>query len=227
MIMIGIDAHKRTHTAVAIDEVGRELAIRTVAATSSGHLALLRWAAEIAEDRSWAVEDCRHLSRHLERDLLGSGERILRVPPKMMANARDSGRTYVEMANPQDPASFYITKDLKDAFWWSERDGWGHIYRFDGNGVTSIATASDGDGGASFTTPDPKAQLTSGAWQVGQISYVDETAKQIYFTGRGRDGSVKARVKCLSREHLRASHGGPAAAGPRSRPRPLADPSGR
>ena len=38
MIMIGIDAHKRTHTAVAIDEVGRELAIRTVAATSSGHL---------------------------------------------------------------------------------------------------------------------------------------------------------------------------------------------
>jgi transposase len=92
--MIGIDAHKRTHTAVAIDEVGRELAIRTVAATSSGHLALLRWAAEIAEDRSWAVEDCRHLSRHLERDLLGSGERILRVPPKMMANARDSGRTY-------------------------------------------------------------------------------------------------------------------------------------
>jgi transposase len=94
VIMIGIDAHKRTHTAVAIDEVGRELAIRTVAATSSGHLALLRWAAEIAEERSWAVEDCRHLSRHLERDLLASGERILRVPPKMMANARDSARTY-------------------------------------------------------------------------------------------------------------------------------------
>jgi transposase len=94
VVMIGIDAHKRTHTAVAIDEVGRELAIPTVAATSSGHLALLRWAAEIAEDRSWAVEDCRHLSRHLERDLLASGERILRVPPKMMANARDCARTY-------------------------------------------------------------------------------------------------------------------------------------
>ena len=42
----------------------------------------------------WAVEDCRHLSRRLERDLLGAGERIVRVPPKVMAHARDSARTY-------------------------------------------------------------------------------------------------------------------------------------
>jgi transposase len=42
----------------------------------------------------WAVEDCRHLSRGFERDLLGAGERIVRVPPKLMANARDGARTY-------------------------------------------------------------------------------------------------------------------------------------
>ncbi|MBK9411175.1 MAG: DPP IV N-terminal domain-containing protein [Gemmatimonadetes bacterium] len=100
--------------------------------------------------------------------------------------ARDTGKTYVEISNPQDPGSFYVTKDLKDAFWWSERDGWGHLYRFDGAGVANVA-ASDGDGGMSLA-PEPKAQLTSGPWQVGQISYVDETAKQVYFTGRGRDG---------------------------------------
>jgi transposase len=40
------------------------------------------------------VEDCRHLSRRLERDLLSAGERIVRVPTKMMAAARKSGRDY-------------------------------------------------------------------------------------------------------------------------------------
>ncbi|NCW46330.1 MAG: hypothetical protein EBV77_12890, partial [Gemmatimonadaceae bacterium] len=44
------------------------------------------------------------------------------------------------------------------------------------------------DAGKMTMAPDPKAQLTTGAWQVGQISYVDEVAKQVYFTGRGRDG---------------------------------------
>jgi dipeptidyl-peptidase 4 len=100
--------------------------------------------------------------------------------------ARDTGKTFVEISNPQDPGSFYITKDMKDAFWWSERDGWGHLYRFDASGAASIA-ATDGDGGMSLA-PDPKVQLTSGAWQVGQISYVDEVGKRVFFTGRGRDG---------------------------------------
>lgn len=99
--------------------------------------------------------------------------------------ARDTGKTYTEISNPQDPSSWYVTRDGKDAFWWSERDGWGHLYRFDGTGVTSI-TSTDGDGSISMA-PDPKAQLTNGAWQVGRISYVDETAKQIYFTARGRE----------------------------------------
>jgi hypothetical protein len=98
--------------------------------------------------------------------------------------ARDTGKTYVEIANPQDPASFYVTKDLKDAFWWSERDGWGHLYRFDGAGVAAVAA----DPKVMSLAPEPAAQLTSGAWQVGQISHVDEVARQVYFTARGRDG---------------------------------------
>ena len=42
----------------------------------------------------WAVEDCRHLSRRLEADLLRAGEVIVRVPPKLLAHARDAARTY-------------------------------------------------------------------------------------------------------------------------------------
>lgn len=92
MVVIGIDAHKRTHTAVAVDHNGSQLGVRTVAATSAGHLELVRWAEEFAVRRV-AVEDCRHLTRQLERDLLRAGEEIVRVPPKLMAGQRRSART--------------------------------------------------------------------------------------------------------------------------------------
>jgi transposase len=95
MIMLGIDAHKRTHTAVAVDELGRQLGVKTATATSSAdHLDLMRWADQFGPERTWAVEDCRHLSRQLERDMLAAGERLVRVPPKMMAHAREAARTY-------------------------------------------------------------------------------------------------------------------------------------
>src|SRR5215207_7275606 len=94
MVTFGVDAHKRTHTVVAVDGRGTPLGQITVGTTSKDHLGLLRWAARFGAERRWAVEDCRHLSRRLERDLLSAGERIVRVPPKLMAHARDSARTY-------------------------------------------------------------------------------------------------------------------------------------
>jgi transposase len=91
MVIIGADLHKRTHTLVAVDEHGRKLAETTVAATPAGHLAVRHWAVRWPE-RTFALEDCRHLSRGLERDLLAAGERVVRVPPKLMAGARRSAR---------------------------------------------------------------------------------------------------------------------------------------
>ncbi len=83
MVTIGIDAHKRSHTAVIVDERGRQLAQTTSKGTTSAdHLALLAWAARLGGSRQWAVEDGRHLSRRLERDLLAAGEGIVRVPAK-------------------------------------------------------------------------------------------------------------------------------------------------
>jgi transposase len=96
MVTLGIDAHKRTHTVVAVDRRGRQLAAKTVGTNTKDHLGLLRWAEQFRDDEGllWAVEDCRHLSRRLERDLLRSGQAIVRVPPKLMAHVRDSARTY-------------------------------------------------------------------------------------------------------------------------------------
>jgi transposase len=94
MVTIGVDAHKRTHTLVAVDEVGRKLAELTVEATTREHLRVLEWAGQLPGGRRWAIEDCRLVSRRLERDLLGAGERIARVPTKLMAGTRKSSRTY-------------------------------------------------------------------------------------------------------------------------------------
>ena len=96
MITLGVDAHKRTHTIMAVDSNGRQLASKTIATTTKDHLGLLTWAEQLAKGNGlvWAIEDCRHLSRRLERDLLASGQSIVRVPPKLMAHVRDSARTY-------------------------------------------------------------------------------------------------------------------------------------
>ncbi|MGL4745856.1 MAG: IS110 family transposase, partial [Dermatophilaceae bacterium] len=94
MVVVGGDVHKRTHTFVAADAVGRELGQFTVAATSKGHAKALGWArAGFGGELTWAVEDCRHLSTRLERDLLGAGQQVARVPPKMMAEQRRIART--------------------------------------------------------------------------------------------------------------------------------------
>ncbi len=91
MVVIGVDAHKRSHTLVAVDQAGRKLAEKTVPATSDGHLAAISWAARWPE-RIFALEDCRHLTRRLEIDLLTSGEAAVRVPPHLMAGVRRGGR---------------------------------------------------------------------------------------------------------------------------------------
>jgi len=91
MVTFGGDSHKRTQTLVVVDQNGRQLGECTVAATPSGHLQALGWARQWPE-RQWALENCRHLSRGLERDLLSSGEAVIQVSPKLMGSARRSGR---------------------------------------------------------------------------------------------------------------------------------------
>ena len=94
MVVVGADVHKRTHTFVAVDEVGRKLGEKVVVATSSGHAEAVMWARErFGAEVVWAIEDCRHLSARLERDLLTAGQKVVRVPPKLMAQTRASART--------------------------------------------------------------------------------------------------------------------------------------
>jgi len=66
MVLLGVDPHKDTHTVVAVDQVGCQLDQITVVARARGHAQLLGWARQRwAEERVWAVEDCRHVTGRL------------------------------------------------------------------------------------------------------------------------------------------------------------------
>ncbi len=82
--------------------------------------------------------------------------------------ASDSMATFAEWSPPTDPQTWYTSRDGQDIFWWSERDGWAHFYRYGADGKV-------------------KNRLTEGPWFSSAIHYVDELAKQVYFTARGRE----------------------------------------
>lgn len=97
MITIGIDPHKDTHTAAAVDGAsGQLLGELTVPGTDAGHARLRTWAREQAgeDELCFALEDCRHVNGRLERFLLAAGETVFRVGTRLTAGARKTARTY-------------------------------------------------------------------------------------------------------------------------------------
>ncbi|MCX5041795.1 IS110 family transposase [Aldersonia sp. NBC_00410] len=94
MVVVGSDVHKRTHTFVAVDDLGRPLGQLTVTADPKGHAKALRWAHDrFGTELRWAIEDCRAMSARLERDLLAAGQAVVRVPAKLMAEQRRTARS--------------------------------------------------------------------------------------------------------------------------------------
>ncbi len=93
MIVVGTDTHKRTHALAAVDAgTGEVRGEREIAADDAGHRQALRWAHELDIDVVWALEDCRHVSHHLERCLVSAGERVVRVAPRLMGETRRGER---------------------------------------------------------------------------------------------------------------------------------------
>lgn len=93
MIVIGTDTHKRTHTCAAVFAGSGQLAGElTALAREPGFGKLLAWGRSLGEDRLWAIEDCRHVSGPFERFLVASGERVVRVPPRLMGQSRRGER---------------------------------------------------------------------------------------------------------------------------------------
>jgi len=86
-VMIGIDPHKRSHTAVALDGTDAALGKLPVTADRRQLDRLLAFAAP-GPERMWAVENANGLGRLLSRQLLAAGESVVDVPAKLSARVR-------------------------------------------------------------------------------------------------------------------------------------------
>ena len=88
VVMIGIDPHKGSHTAVAIGAVEEPLGELRVRACAAQAQRLLAWAA-VWPERTWAVEaGAAGLGHLLAQQALAAGERVRDVQPKLGARNR-------------------------------------------------------------------------------------------------------------------------------------------
>jgi transposase len=106
-VIIGVDPHKATHTAVAIDGDEQPLARFDLVADRSQTQRLLAWAAPFAE-RRWAVESADGLGKLLAQQLLAAGEDVLEVPPTLSARVRLLGSTKAAKNDSNDALSTAI-----------------------------------------------------------------------------------------------------------------------
>ena len=101
-VIIGVDPHKATHTAVAIDSDERPPARLDVVAERSQTQRLLAWAAPLGKDRRWAVESADGLGKLLAQQLVAAGEDVVDVPPTLAARVRLLGSTKASKNDPND-----------------------------------------------------------------------------------------------------------------------------
>ena len=106
-VMIGVDPHKGSHTAVVIGRAERALGEVRVRASASQVQRLLAWAAAWPE-RTWAVEGAGGLGHLLAQQLVAAGERVLDVQPKLAARVRLLAAGDVNKNDPDDARSVAV-----------------------------------------------------------------------------------------------------------------------
>ena len=106
-VVIGVDPHKGSHTAVAVNESDRQLAKVQVRSGPRQVEQLLAWAAEFGE-RVWAVESAGGLGYLLAQQLVGAGERVLDVPATLASRVRVLATTNSQKTDGNDALSIAI-----------------------------------------------------------------------------------------------------------------------
>ncbi len=114
MITIGIDPHKSSHTAVALDETGALLGERRVPADSSTLARLEAWAASWPQ-RVWAIEGACGLGRLLAQQLVASGATVLDVPAALAARTRVLQRGHGRKSDGIDARSVAVVAHHRHA----------------------------------------------------------------------------------------------------------------
>src|SRR4051812_3992020 len=107
-VMIGIDPHKASHMAVAIDDDEQSLGVLKVAADRGQTPRLLAWAELLGEERTWAIESAGGLGKLLSQELLAAGEQVVDVPPTLSARVRLLGAVKAAKNDGNDALSTAI-----------------------------------------------------------------------------------------------------------------------
>jgi len=107
MFIIGIDPHKKSHTAVAVDCSEAVVDTIRVEADRDQRSRLLEWATRF-EPRTWAVEGATGMGAMLAQQLVGAGEHVVDVPPKLSARVRLLERGRIDKTDPNDARSAAI-----------------------------------------------------------------------------------------------------------------------
>ncbi len=112
-VMIGIDPHKATHTAVAVDEHEVVLGEFKVSASKAQVGLLCEWA-DGFEKRQWAVESANGLGCLVARQLVAAGETVLDVSPMLACRVRVFGSGRSNKNDPNDARSVAIAAMRSD-----------------------------------------------------------------------------------------------------------------
>src|SRR5580700_8872402 len=107
VVMIGVDPHKGSHTAVAVSAAEEPLGQLRVRASAVQAERLLAWA-QAWPERAWAVEGAGGLGHLLAQQLLSAGERVLDVPPKLAARVRLLATGNINKNDPNDARSVAV-----------------------------------------------------------------------------------------------------------------------
>ena len=94
MMVIGIDAHKRPHTAVTVDEMGRAGSDENRWYDNTRSPSIAQVGGRYGREAVVGDQGLPAPARRLERDLIAAGESVVRVSPKLMAHVRDSARSF-------------------------------------------------------------------------------------------------------------------------------------
>ena len=103
-VIIGVDPHKASHTAVAIGDDEGELGSVKVRATRRQVAQLLSWA-EPFEKRTWAIESACGLGYLLSQQLVAAGETVVDVPATLASRVRVLGTGRSDKNDPNDARS--------------------------------------------------------------------------------------------------------------------------
>ena len=106
-VTIGVDPHKASHTAAALDEHGQLLDQQRIPATLDGYRQLRQWAGRWPQ-RCWAVEGAHGIGRALAQRLVGDGEQVLEVPAKLAARVRVLSVGHGRKSDPDDAVSVAV-----------------------------------------------------------------------------------------------------------------------